>query len=214
MRTLGTEQVGTPGPCHRWGHPEPDRGHALESVCPQDSWIGRPRGFDGVPGEGAIRQARRSHHPRHGRDDQWRMRRPLQRSLAGSPWSRRRCKAGGRGKAGGVKLAKTPDEAFELASKILGRRSRASRSIGCSITPATPPEDEYYFSFLLDRANRQYLCIASVEGGVEIEEVAKTNPDAVKKIAIDPGSGVDAAKARAIPPKPPSRSRSSSRPSR
>jgi succinyl-CoA synthetase beta subunit len=66
------------------------------------------------------------------------------------------------------------------------------------VTPATPPEEEYYFSFLLDRSNRQYLCIASVEGGVEIEEVAKTNPDAVKKIAIDPGKGVDAAKAREI----------------
>src|SRR6187200_735977 len=79
-------------------------------------------------------------------------------------------KAGGRGKAGGVKLAKTPEEA----------------------------EEEYYFSFLLDRPNRSYLCIASIEGGVEIEEVAKTNPDAVKKIAIDPGAGVDAEKAREI----------------
>src|SRR6185436_7661870 len=64
--------------------------------------------------------------------------------------------------------------------------------------PATPPQEEYYFSFLLDRANRQYLCIASVEGGVEIEEVAKTNPDAVKQIPIDPGVGVDEEQARAI----------------
>ena len=59
------------------------------------------------------------------------------------------------------------------------------------IAPAASIEEEYYFSFLLDRANRRYLCIASVEGGVEIEEVAKTNPDAVKQIAIDPGTGVD-----------------------
>ena len=59
-------------------------------------------------------------------------------------------------------------------------------------------EEEYYFSFLLDRANRRYLCIASIEGGVEIEEVAKTNPDAVKQIPIDPGAGVDEAKAREI----------------
>src|ERR1700759_2325608 len=66
------------------------------------------------------------------------------------------------------------------------------------VTPATPPVEEYYFSFLLDRSNRSYLCIASVEGGVEIEEVAKTNPDAVKQIGIDPGTGVDEAKARAI----------------
>ncbi len=63
------------------------------------------------------------------------------------------------------------------------------------IAPAASIDEEYYFSFLLDRANRQYLCIASVEGGVEIEEVAKTNPDAVRKTAIDPGAGVDEAKA-------------------
>lgn len=107
-------------------------------------------------------------------------------------------KAGGRGKAGGVKIAKTPDEAFEHASNILGMEIKGLTVNRVLITPATPPEEEYYFSFLLDRANRQYLCIASVEGGVEIEEVAKTNPDAVKKIPVDPGSGVDAAKAREI----------------
>jgi succinyl-CoA synthetase beta subunit len=107
-------------------------------------------------------------------------------------------KAGGRGKAGGVKLAKTADEAFEHASNILGMEIKGLTVNRVLVTPATPPEEEYYFSFLLDRSNRQYLCIASVEGGVEIEEVAKTNPDAVKKIAIDPGTGVDAAKAREI----------------
>jgi succinyl-CoA synthetase beta subunit len=107
-------------------------------------------------------------------------------------------KAGGRGKAGGVKLAKTADEAFEHASNILGMEIKGLTVNRVLVTPATPPEEEYYFSFLLDRANRQYLCIASVEGGVEIEEVAKTNPDAVKKIAVDPGTGVDEAKAREI----------------
>jgi succinyl-CoA synthetase beta subunit len=107
-------------------------------------------------------------------------------------------KAGGRGKAGGVKLAKTPDEAFEHASNILGMEIKGLRVNRVLVTPATPPEEEYYFSFLLDRSNRQYLCIASVEGGVEIEEVAKTNPDAVKQIPIDPGAGVDEDKARAI----------------
>ncbi|MDO9455108.1 ADP-forming succinate--CoA ligase subunit beta [Nocardioides sp.] len=107
-------------------------------------------------------------------------------------------KAGGRGKAGGVKLAKTADEAFEHASNILGMEIKGLTVNRVLITPATPPEEEYYFSFLLDRSNRQYLCIASVEGGVEIEEVAKTNPDAVKQIPIDPGKGVDAAKAREI----------------
>jgi succinyl-CoA synthetase beta subunit len=58
------------------------------------------------------------------------------------------------------------------------------------VTPATPPVEEYYFSFLLDRSNRSYLCIASVEGGVEIEEVAKTNPDAVRQIPINALVGV------------------------
>jgi succinyl-CoA synthetase beta subunit len=66
------------------------------------------------------------------------------------------------------------------------------------IAPAASIEEEYYFSFLLDRSNRSYLCIASVEGGVEIEEVAKTNPDAVKKIPISAASGVDAEKAAEI----------------
>src|ERR1700760_2233951 len=107
-------------------------------------------------------------------------------------------KAGGRGKAGGVKLAKTPEEAFEHASDILGMEIKGLTVHRVLITPATPPEEEYYFSFLLDRANRRYLCIASVEGGVEIEEVAKTNPDAVKQIPVDPGAGIDEQRARAI----------------
>lgn len=107
-------------------------------------------------------------------------------------------KAGGRGKAGGVKIAKTPEEAFEHATNILALEIKGLPVNRVLVTPATPPEEEYYFSFLLDRANRRYLCIASVEGGVEIEEVAKTNPDAVKQIAIDPGAGVDEEKARAI----------------
>jgi succinyl-CoA synthetase beta subunit len=107
-------------------------------------------------------------------------------------------KAGGRGKAGGVKLAKTPDEAYEHAQNILGMEIKGLTVNRVLIAPAARIEEEYYFSFLLDRANRRYLCIASVEGGVEIEEVAKTNPDAVKQIPIDPGTGVDEAKARAI----------------
>jgi succinyl-CoA synthetase beta subunit len=107
-------------------------------------------------------------------------------------------KAGGRGKAGGVKLAKTPDEAEEHATAILGMQIKGLTVNRVLIAPAASIEEEYYFSFLLDRADRQYLCIASVEGGVEIEEVAKTNPDAVKKIPINPGTGVDEEKAREI----------------
>ncbi len=107
-------------------------------------------------------------------------------------------KAGGRGKAGGVKLAKTPDEAFEHATSILALTIKDLPVNRVLVTPATPPVEEYYFSFLLDRSNRSYLCIASVEGGVEIEEVAKTNPDAVKQIPVAAGTGVDAAKAAEI----------------
>jgi succinyl-CoA synthetase beta subunit len=107
-------------------------------------------------------------------------------------------KAGGRGKAGGVKIAKTPEDAFEHASNILGMEIKGLTVNRVLVTPATPPVEEYYFSFLLDRSNRSYLCIASVEGGVEIEEVAKTNPEAVRQIPIDAGTGVDEAKARAI----------------
>jgi succinyl-CoA synthetase beta subunit len=107
-------------------------------------------------------------------------------------------KAGGRGKAGGVKIAKTADAAFEHASNILGMEIKGLTVNRVLVTPATPPVEEYYFSFLLDRSNRSYLCIASVEGGVEIEEVAKTNPEAVRQIPIDAGTGVDEAKAREI----------------
>src|SRR6188472_806066 len=107
-------------------------------------------------------------------------------------------KVGGRGKAGGVKLAKTPEEAEEHASEILGMDIKGHTVNRVLVAPAEEIEEEYYFSFLLDRPNRSYLCIASVEGGVEIEEVAKTNPDAVKKIPIGADTGVDEAKARAI----------------
>lgn len=107
-------------------------------------------------------------------------------------------KAGGRGKAGGVKVAKTPEEAEGAARAILALEIKGLPVNRVLVVPGASIEEEYYFSFLLDRSNRSYLCIASVEGGVEIEEVAKTNPDAVKKIAIDAGTGVDEAKAREI----------------
>ncbi|WP_110240693.1 ADP-forming succinate--CoA ligase subunit beta [Nocardioides gilvus] len=107
-------------------------------------------------------------------------------------------KAGGRGKAGGVKIAKTADEAYEYADAIIGMEIKGLRVNRVLVTPATPPVEEYYFSFLLDRANRSHLCIASVEGGVEIEEVAKTNPEAVRQIPINALEGVTAEKAAEI----------------
>ena len=103
-------------------------------------------------------------------------------------------KIGGRGKAGGVKLADDPQEAVEKAGEILGMDIKGHTVHRVLIAPAAEIADEYYFSFLLDRANRNYLCIASIEGGVEIEVTAKENPDAVAKVAIDPLVGVDDAK--------------------
>ncbi len=107
-------------------------------------------------------------------------------------------KAGGRGKAGGVKVAKSPEEAEQAARAILDLEIKGLPVNRVLVVPGASIEEEYYFSFLLDRSNRSYLCIASVEGGVEIEEVAKTNPDAVKQIPINAGTGVDAAKAAEI----------------
>ncbi|MEU4197095.1 ADP-forming succinate--CoA ligase subunit beta [Kribbella sp. NPDC026611] len=107
-------------------------------------------------------------------------------------------KTGGRGKAGGVKLASSPEEAEEKAREILGLDIKGHVVKILNIVPAAAIAEEYYFSFLIDRANRNYLCIASAAGGMEIEEVAHTNPDAVAQISIDPATGVDEAKAREI----------------
>ncbi len=120
------------------------------------------------------------------------------REIGGAVVVKAQVKAGGRGKAGGVKLAKTPEEAREHASNILGMEIKGLTVNRVLIVPAAEIVEEYYFSFLLDRSNRSYLTIASVEGGVEIEEVAKTNPDAVRQIPVDATTGVDEQKAREI----------------
>jgi succinyl-CoA synthetase beta subunit len=107
-------------------------------------------------------------------------------------------KIGGRGKAGGVKLAQDPQDAVAKAREILGMDIKGHTVHRVLIAPAADIAEEYYFSFLVDRANRSYLCIASIEGGVEIEVTAHDNPDAVAKVAIDPIVGVDDAKAAEI----------------
>ncbi|WP_109510049.1 ADP-forming succinate--CoA ligase subunit beta [Nocardioides speluncae] len=107
-------------------------------------------------------------------------------------------KIGGRGKAGGVKLAADPQEAVAKAEEILGMDIKGHTVHRVLIAPAADIAEEYYFSFLVDRANRNYLCISSIEGGVEIEVTAVENPDAVAKISIDPQTGVDDAKAAEI----------------
>ncbi|QGK71437.1 ADP-forming succinate--CoA ligase subunit beta [Allosaccharopolyspora coralli] len=107
-------------------------------------------------------------------------------------------KTGGRGKAGGVKLAENPDEAQTKAEAILGLDIKGHEVRKVLVTSASDIAEEYYFSILLDRANRNFLAMASVEGGMEIEEVAATKPEALARIAIDPIKGIDAAKAREI----------------
>ncbi|HET9858407.1 MAG TPA: ADP-forming succinate--CoA ligase subunit beta [Nocardioidaceae bacterium] len=119
-------------------------------------------------------------------------------ALGGRVVVKAQVKIGGRGKAGGVKLAENPDEAVARANDILGMDIKGHTVHRVLLAPTADIAEEYYFSFLVDRANRNYLCIASIEGGVEIEEVARTNPDAVAKVAIDPQTGVDDAKAAEI----------------
>ena len=107
-------------------------------------------------------------------------------------------KTGGRGKAGGVKLAQSPDEAFEKADAILGMDIKGHIAHKVLIAEASDIKSEYYLSFLLDRANRTFMSICTVDGGMEIEEIAHTNPDAIARIPVSPLTGVDHAKALEI----------------
>jgi len=107
-------------------------------------------------------------------------------------------KTGGRGKAGGVKLADGPDEAYAKAGQILGMDIKGHTVHTVLIAQAVDIAAEYYLSFLLDRANRTFLSICSVQGGMEIEEVAHSSPEAVARIPVSPLTGVDGAKAAEI----------------
>ena len=107
-------------------------------------------------------------------------------------------KVGGRGKAGGVKLASSVEEAEQVASQILGMDIKGHTVHRVMIAPAAAIEEEYYFSVLLDRANRTYLAMASREGGMEIEQLAVEKPEALARVAVDALEGVDLAKAREI----------------
>ena len=107
-------------------------------------------------------------------------------------------KTGGRGKAGGVKFAPTPADAETAASAILGMDIKGHTVHKVLVTEASKIAEEYYFSFLLDRANRTFLAMASVEGGMEIEEIAVSKPEALAKVPVDALVGVDLAKAQEI----------------
>ncbi len=101
-------------------------------------------------------------------------------------------KTGGRGKAGGVQLARTPEEAQEKAAAILGMDIKGHTVHRVLVTEASDIAEEYYLSVLLDRSNRTFLAMCSAEGGVEIEQLAAERPEALLKVPIDPLRGVDA----------------------
>nr|WP_228512329.1 ADP-forming succinate--CoA ligase subunit beta [Clavibacter sp. VKM Ac-2872] len=118
--------------------------------------------------------------------------------LGGTVVVKAQVKTGGRGKAGGVKVAQSADAAHEAAEAILGLDIKGHTVHRVMVAAGARIAQEFYFSILLDRAERSYLCLASYEGGMEIEELAVTRPEALARIEIDPVAGIDAAKAEEI----------------
>ena len=107
-------------------------------------------------------------------------------------------KVGGRGKAGGVKVAPTAEDAHAAAQAILGLDIKGHTVHRVMVAQGAAIDKEFYFSVLLDRANRNYLALCSYEGGMEIEQLAEERPDALARVAIDPALGIDLAKAEEI----------------
>jgi succinyl-CoA synthetase beta subunit len=107
-------------------------------------------------------------------------------------------KAGGRGKAGGVKVAKTPEEAKELSKNIFGLDIKGHIVKRVMVAQGASIEKEFYFSVLLDRSNRTFLSLCSVEGGMEIEQLAEERPEALAKVPVDATKGIDLATALSI----------------
>ncbi|WP_262699117.1 MULTISPECIES: ADP-forming succinate--CoA ligase subunit beta [Streptomyces] len=118
--------------------------------------------------------------------------------LGGRAVVKAQVKVGGRGKAGGVKLASDPADAVEKATQILGMDIKGHTVHKVMLAQTADIKEEYYVSFLLDRTNRTFLAMASVEGGVEIEVVAEQNPEALAKIPVDAIEGVTQEKAAEI----------------
>jgi len=104
-------------------------------------------------------------------------------------------KVGGRGLAGGVKVARSPQEARDVAGRILGMDIRGHTVHAVMVAQGADIAAEYYVSLLLDRSNRSYLAMASVEGGMEIERLAVERPDALARVSVDPTVGIDRATA-------------------
>jgi succinyl-CoA synthetase beta subunit len=124
--------------------------------------------------------------------------RAIAERLGGVTVVKAQVKIGGRGKAGGVKVAKTPDDARANAEQILGMDIKGHTVHRVLVDPGADIKEEYYVSFLLDRANRTFLAMASYEGGMEIEQLAAERPDALAKVPVNAIEGVDLAKGREI----------------
>ena len=107
-------------------------------------------------------------------------------------------KAGGRGKAGGVKVAKSPAEAKELSEKIFGLNIKDHIVKRVMVAQGASIAKEFYFSVLLDRSNRTFLSLCSVEGGMEIEQLAEERPEALAKVPVSATKGIDLAEAKKI----------------
>ncbi len=119
-------------------------------------------------------------------------------SIGGVTVVKAQVKTGGRGKAGGVKVAKTADDAEAAARDILGLDIKGHVVKRVMVAQGADIKEEYYFSVLLDRANRNYLALCSFEGGMEIEQLADERPEALARVAVDPAVGITLDKAREI----------------
>ncbi|HEU0132462.1 MAG TPA: ADP-forming succinate--CoA ligase subunit beta [Mycobacteriales bacterium] len=124
--------------------------------------------------------------------------RAIAEEIGGQTVVKAQVKTGGRGKAGGVKLADDPADAEAKAAQILGMDIKGHTVHRVLVAEASDIAEEYYFSFLLDRSNRTFLAMCSPEGGMEIEEVARTKPEALAKVPVDASAGVDLDTAREI----------------
>src|SRR3990170_6880809 len=120
------------------------------------------------------------------------------RGLGGKVVVKAQVQVGGRGKAGGIQVAGSPEEAREKASKILGMDIKGHTVKRVLVERAGDIASEYYCSFLLDRSNRSFLGMMSAKGGVDIEEVADTDPDSIARVNIDPLLGISDFHARKL----------------
>ena len=120
------------------------------------------------------------------------------KGLGGKVVVKAQVQVGGRGKAGGIKLASSPDEARDVASQILGMDIKGHTVKRVLVERAGDIKSEYYFSFLLDRSERKFLGMMSAKGGVDIEEVAETDPDAIARVHVDPLVGISDFHARRL----------------